>query len=240
MNDGLLNTCLVLLRHNESKGTPCVGALPEDGHFLWFLQPPAAHCKWLLQGDFTLCPLLHSVVTTDQDRWNCLKYTPKMFAPLFYTMENAKSEFEDTDHVWFWKTCDWHTMLKNGNLTSNVFILNYHYNPCMNVDSPFSSKFKAAVLILSISCRHSPSEPVVSDGPVLLCGQSLWCTGETGPGVQLLGGQKRGMCWHLPAHTGKQGVQVSLLFCWYLIISHLISCCCWLSSHIIYHKNTRH
>lgn len=45
---------LVLVRHNEPEGSACLGALPEDGHVLWFLQSPAAHCKWLLQGDFIL------------------------------------------------------------------------------------------------------------------------------------------------------------------------------------------
>lgn len=146
----------------------------------------------------------------------------------------------------------WELYLKMGTSSDSFSLLQLIANDCykvtslsvpcfMNVESPFSSKFKAAVMIISISCRYSWSEPVVSDGPVLLCGQSLWCTGETGPGLQLLGGQKRGMCWHLPAHTGKQGVQVSLLFWRYdFIIPHLISYCCWFSSHIIYHKNTCH
>lgn len=47
-----------------------------------------------------------------------------------------------------------------------------------------------------------------SDGSVLLRSQSLWCSGETGPRFQLLGGQTGGMCRRLSAHPGKQGVQV--------------------------------
>lgn len=50
-NDGLLSTCLVLVRHNEPEGSACLGALSEDGYLLWFLQSAAAHCQRLLQGD---------------------------------------------------------------------------------------------------------------------------------------------------------------------------------------------
>lgn len=66
MNDGLLNTRLVLVRHNEPEGSACLGALSEDGHFLRFLQSAAAHCQRLLQGDIILCFLPHvsSVMTT--------------------------------------------------------------------------------------------------------------------------------------------------------------------------------
>lgn len=67
MNDGLLNTLLVPVRHNEPEGSARLGALSEDGHFLRFLQSAAAHRQRLLQGDIILCFLPHvsSVVTTE-------------------------------------------------------------------------------------------------------------------------------------------------------------------------------
>lgn len=48
------------------------------------------------------------------------------------------------------------------------------------------------------------------DGTILLCSQSFWCTGETGPWLRLLGRQERSLCWRLPAYTGKQRTQVRL------------------------------
>lgn len=48
----------------------------------------------------------------------------------------------------------------------------------------------------------------VSDGAVLLCSQSFWCSGEIGSKPGVLGREARSVCRNLPAHTGRSRVQV--------------------------------
>lgn len=120
-----------------------------------------------------------------------------------------------------------------------IFIIStIHQNKlCWRRSVAFYASLQAYILwpLLLIHCSWScvfiqhcinalgKSLPVVSDGPVLLCGQSLWCTGEIGPGLQLLGRQEGGVRRCFSTHLSKQGVQVHL-FCLHIFVSFT---CCW-------------